>query len=187
MYILFSIISPVIEKITGGNLKITNEMDLDKYIEVSNNEMNKNEEYMMKNKENINNIYIDKIKMDISEKIENKGYKLKNIDVNCNEKYEISKINVEIKEKIEEKNKEKEQNKENKKEETMKEINCKIEEVELIQINNEEKNKKKGEKEGKDYEKIDKDKIISDKEKTYLKKYLSNTYNVNIKNIFINE
>ena len=175
MYILFSIISPVINKLTGKNLRITDEIDLDKYIEVSNNKIFSNEEYMKKNEENINNIYIGKIKVEIGEKIENKGYIIKSIDVASNEGYEINKINM----KIDKKQKDIEQNKKNKEgKEISKEINCSIEEIKIVEINNKNEDIKNKEEE---------EKAISDKEINYLKKYLSENYNISIKNIFINE
>ena len=90
IYILFSIISPVISKMTGKTLQVSDILELDKYIEnVENNNL-----YGTLDKDNTNNIkeiYINSLKNDIKYKIEAKGYTVGNVEleVQKNEEYTL--------------------------------------------------------------------------------------------------
>ena len=73
VYILFSIISPVISKITGKGFNISEELNLEEfYTEVDSkaiyNSLDKN------NSNNIMDIYVSNLKSDIISKLKNKGY-----------------------------------------------------------------------------------------------------------------
>ena len=64
IYILFTIVSPIITKVTGNNFNISEELNLDKFYEEADsksiyNELNEN------NSDNIKNIYIANLKTDI--------------------------------------------------------------------------------------------------------------------------
>lgn len=141
VYILFSIISPVITKITGKDFNISEEFNLDKfYAEADSksiyNELNSN------NSNNIMDIYITNLKADITAKLKNKGYEVIdcNIEIKDEETYEISSLNLSLK-KINE-------NDNNKSESSNNNINKveKVEEINEISINIEENNKEDNEK-----------------------------------------
>ena len=82
VYILFSIVSPVISKITGSNLSISNILDLEEYIEASSSNLeNHYSSFDNSNTSQIRNIYITNLKNDIKEKISNKGYNAEKIEL----------------------------------------------------------------------------------------------------------
>jgi len=161
VYILFNIVAPVINKVTNNSLDITELIDLEAYskeVEIGNKiTQNINED----NTYNIKELYVTNLKKDIKNKIEDKGYKVNNIDIDIenNEEYTIKKIYLKI----------------SKQEENKKEVTSNIEPIEEINI--------KVEKEEKTNEE---NKSLPEKEKKELKEYLSQTYSVNIENININ-
>ena len=63
VYILFSIISPVITKITGNNFNISEAFNLDEYIETSKNSGNIQNQLSNQNETQIKNIYIKKVNL----------------------------------------------------------------------------------------------------------------------------
>jgi len=162
VYILFNIVAPVINKVTNNSLDITELIDLEAYskeVEIGNKiTQNINED----NTYNIKELYVTNLKKDIKNKIEDKGYKVNNIDIDIenNEEYTIKKIYLKI----------------SKQEENKKEVTSNIEPIEEINI--------KVEKEEKTNEE---NKSLPEKEKKELKEYLSQTYSVNIENININK
>lgn len=168
VYILFSIISPVITKITGNEFRVSDVFDLDKYIEASNN--NVKEDLNESQANQIQQLYKDKLKNDIKEKIESKGYDVSsvNLEVANDENYTLKSITINVTKKDES------QNTENN------EIN-QVEIVEKVEINlqgNSVKNNESNEKENENK--------ISDKEKEELKEYISGVYEIDEKNININ-
>ena len=95
IYILFTIVSPIITKVTGNNFNISEELNLDKFYEEADsksiyNELNEN------NSDNIKNIYIANLKTDIESKLKNKNYYVVSceIEIENEETYEISKVNL---------------------------------------------------------------------------------------------
>ena len=161
VYILFSIISPVINKVTGKNFSVTNILDLNEYMQASssktNEDLNENQEQQIKN------IYEINLKNDIKEKIKAKGYEVTNISLNIenDSKYTLNKINIALK-------KVKEENKINAN--TIQVVN----EIEIQVGNNKEKLNSKEDEE------------VSAKEKNEIKQYLSGIYNINEQDININ-
>ena len=166
IYVLFSIINPVISKVTGNGLEIS-DIDYSQYfddtIEISSNEFEEN------NSKLITQAYIDNIENDIKSKIGQKGYKVINCKINIiedenSENYgKITNITLELNG-IEEKS-----------ENTETSNNIQIENVE-ININN-----------SKNEQGIDaKENTIQDKEIKIIKEYLSNEYSVDEKFININ-
>lgn len=105
LYILFSIISPFIENSSKINL---NNIDLDSYTENTKTASSKVEEVDQTSMDNrINEIYKEELQNDITQKIEEKGYKVETCKVvaNISEKNsEIEKITVKINGKINEEN-----------------------------------------------------------------------------------
>lgn len=171
IYVLFTIISPVITKITGSGLEFEN-FDYSQYfddaIEISSN-IN---EFDESNSKLIKQAYIDNIENDIKSKIKQKGYKVTSLKISIiedqdSEKYgTITNITLKLDEIIGES-----QNKESSN-------NINIEEVE-INVNN--TNEKDEQKEESKKSKLSNNEIMS------LKEYLSNEYSLEEKFININQ
>ena len=77
IYILFSIISPVITKFTGSNFNLTNIFDLNEYMQASSNGIEQN--LNGSQEKQIRNIYETNLKKDIKEKLKTKGYEVNKI------------------------------------------------------------------------------------------------------------
>lgn len=161
VYILFTIISPVITKFTGKTLAVSDILELDSYVneikqkEVSQNLLAEN------NSSSIKDIYTANLKSDIKNKLKQKGYSANNIvlTVGDDENYTLNKIELDIK-------KIKEDKQEANEIEAVNKIN--------ITISNSvvEKNNNKS--------------SISDKEKEKIKQYLSSVYEIDEKDILVN-
>ena len=157
VYILFSIVSPVITKVTGSEFRVSDIYDINSYIEAS---TKSTQDYAEINKENqIKQIYETNLKKDMKQKIEEKGYKVKSIflELANDEQYTLKKINISLSLK--------EQNTE---ENDVKIVN----EIQISVANNNE------DQTG--------DVKISYKEQENLKTYLSSVYNLDKKDININ-
>lgn len=157
VYILFSIISPVITKVTGSEFRVSDIYDINSYIEAS---TKSTQDYAEINKENqIKQIYETNLKKDMKQKIEEKGYKVKSIflELANDEQYTLKKINISL----------------SLKEQNTEENDVKI--VNEIQISVADNN-----------ENQTGDVKISYKEQENLKTYLSSVYNLDKKDININ-
>lgn len=185
VYILFSIISPVISKITGKNFNLSEEFNLDKFYEEADsksiyNDLNSN------NSSNILDIYITNLRSDITAKLKNKGYEVTTceIEIKDEETYEIKSLELSLK-KIsennsnEEKKSSSESNKVEKIEE-VNEINIKIGESNNKTQNSESVNNEVNNSGNKGY-KSD----LTTYEKNQVKEYLETTYAINKNNISI--
>lgn len=161
VYILFTIISPVITKFAGKTLAVSDIFELDLYVneikqkEVSQNLLAEN------NSSSIKDIYTANLKSDIKNKLKQKGYNANNIvlTVGDDENYTLNKIELDI--------------------EKIKEDKQEVNEIEAVNkiditISNTvvEKNNNKS--------------SISDKEKEKIKQYLSSVYEIDEKNILVN-
>lgn len=99
VYILFSIISPVITKVTGSEFRVSDIYDINSYIEAS---TKSTQDYAEINKENqIKQIYETNLKKDMKQKIEEKGYKVKSIflELTNDEQYTLKKNKYKFKSK----------------------------------------------------------------------------------------
>ncbi len=187
VYILFSIISPVISKITGKGFNISEELNLEEfYTEVDSkaiyNSLDKN------NSNNIMDIYISNLKSDIISKLKNKGYETIECDVKIKneETYEIETLSLNLK-KIKSNNADTEEENNNEDVEKVKGVNDVN--IEINGSNNKDnniendndKNNSKNNTNNKDY-KSD----LTVYEKNKVKEYLETTYEINKKNININ-
>lgn len=161
VYILFTIISPVITKFTGKTLAVSDILELDSYVneikqkEVSQNLLAEN------NSSSIKDIYTANLKSDIKNKLKQKGYSANNIvlTVGDDKNYALNKIEIDI--------------------EKIKEAKQEVNEIEAVNkinitISNTvvEKNNNKS--------------SISDKEKEKIKQYLSSVYEIDEKDILVN-
>ena len=160
IYILFTIVSPVITKITNKEFKLSDIIDLDEYIEAASSDITYNE-LEKSNNENIKEVYIASLKSDIEGKIANKGYNADSIEVEVqdNDEYTINSITISVS-KLDEK-----------------EENNNIEIVNEVEINVSTSTEKSKENEKEE---------LSKKEKEELKEYLSSVYELPEDNIIIN-
>lgn len=161
VYILFTIISPVITKFTGKTLAVSDILELDSYVneikqkEVSQNLLAEN------NSSSIKDIYTANLKSDIKNKLKQKGYSANNIvlTVGDDKNYTLNKIELDI-EKI------KEDKQEVNEIEAVNKINITISNTVVKKNNNKSS--------------------ISDKEKEKIKQYLSSVYEIDEKDILVN-
>ena len=156
VYILFSIVSPVITKVTGNEFRVSDIYDINTYIEVSAKSSQENIENNQQNQ--IKQVYITNLKNDMKQKIQEKGYSVKSLtlEISNDEQYTLKKIFAQVS---------KRKNEENDEVKGVNEIN--------ITISNTTEN-------------IEEDISISTKEQNDLKAYLSGIYNLEKKNININ-
>lgn len=156
VYILFSIVSPVITKVTGNEFRVSDIYDINTYIEVSTKSSQENIENSQQNQ--IKQVYITNLKNDMKQKIQEKGYSVKSLtlEISNDEQYTLKKIFAQVT---------KRKNEENNEVKGVNEIN--------ITISNTTEN-------------IEEDISISTKEQNDLKAYLSGIYNLEEKNININ-
>ena len=187
VYILFSIISPVISKITGKGFNISEELNLEEfYTEVDSkaiyNSLDKN------NSNNIMDIYVSNLKSDIISKLKNKGYETIECEVKIKneETYEIEALNLNLK-KIKSNNADTEEENNNEDVEKVKGVNDVN--IEINGSNNKDnnieddndKNNSKNNTNNKDY-----NSDLTVYEKNKVKEYLETTYEINKKSININ-
>ena len=156
VYILFSIVSPVITKVTGNEFRVSDIYDINTYIEASAKSSQENIENSQQNQ--IKQVYITNLKNDMKQKIQEKGYSVKSLtlEISNDEQYTLKKIFAQVSKK---------KNEENNEVKGVNEIN--------ITISNTTEDKE---------EYIS----ISTKEQNDLKAYLSGIYNLEEKNININ-
>lgn len=182
VYILFSMISPVITKLTGTNFKLSDILDIEEYMEVSTT--NAYEDLNQNQDQQIRDIYLNSLKNDMKEKIIAKGYEVISIDLEIenNESYTLQKITLDLKKGEEDKSQQESENQEEQNHEVGNVSVEPIESVNEIQIStkNTQQNTKIQEQEK------NKKEELSSKEKNELKKYLSSVYEIEEKNININ-
>lgn len=186
VYILFSIVSPVISKVTGTSFQVSDIFNIDEYIEASSSNTYQNLEQSQE--EQIKEIYISSLKSDMKEKIENKGYTVVDIilEVADNEEYTLNKITLDLK---------KQENNSTQEEKANNSIseNTNIQSTEASTINSiQEVNEinitigNKDSANGTKSEEKTKNETLSSKEQNELKEYLSGVYEIEKQNININ-
>lgn len=105
VYITFTMISPIITKVTGNNF----ELDVSKYEDLFNsNSMQGANEITSINNQSIENLYLNTIKTDIKTELDKEGYESKKINITAdinveNEEAKIYKIDIEVTKKQNEK------------------------------------------------------------------------------------
>ena len=105
IYVLFTIVSPIITKFTGKEIEVSDALELDTYVEEAKKAAETHNTIESENDNNIMSIYKTGIKEDMTAKIEAKGYKVNNIEIEIanDDSYSILSINADI-EKIDETN-----------------------------------------------------------------------------------
>ena len=181
VYVLFTIITPIINKFTGEKIDISDILDLDTYIAEVNAGVKMQNTIQDNNQSSIMGMYSSGIKDDIKAKIEAKGYIVNDVDIDIadDESYIIERIVLDLE-------------KEGKKEEADNNIDAKnsgneenkVEEVEIVNkveislVSNAEEDKVENENNKKNE--------LSNSEKNELKEYLSGVYEVDEDKITIN-
>lgn len=166
IYILFTIIAPVIGKVSKKDIDINDILNTQKYEqEISKNNNDIYKKFESNNSRTIKDIYVSNLETDIKSKLKDKGYEVTNtyIKVKNDKNYSIDKISVDVVKK--------ENSKQNEKEN-------KNESIENISINIQISNDKNSEE--------SKTVSLNETEKQNIKKYLSDTYQLEETNIKIN-
>lgn len=176
IYVLFTIVSPVISKISGKEIKLSDFLDIEEYIQDAETSAEVQQKMESQTEDSILNIYIDGLKNDMKAKIESKGYKVNNIEISLinDENYEIQEIQLDL-----EKN-----SLENLQETNNSELENKIVSIENVKINNINSTKKS--ENTKENQPNNEKEELSMVEKQELIKYLSEVYEVDTGNIKIN-
>lgn len=181
IYILFSIVSPVISKLTGNDFRVSDIFDLDEYIEASKNSSSLQNQISNQNENQVKDIYLSSMKSDIKEKIENRGYVVNNVDLEIedNEQYTLKKLTLQVSKATDNE----EVNNNSQIVEAINEVKIEIGEV----GNNTTSNTSNIENSNSNATSSNKSKNLSSQDKKELKEYLSNVYEISTQNIFINE
>lgn len=157
IYILFSIISPVVNKFANQDINANEIFNLDKYEEKMGNSNNSIlQKIESNNNRTVKDIYVSNLEVDIKAKLKDKGYEVTSMYINAkdDENYTIEKISMTIKK--------------NEKKETRNEIT-----IGTITINKSKNNTVTDEE-------------ISRQNKQEIKEYLAKTYDISEKIMDIN-
>lgn len=167
IYILFVIVTPVINKFSKQSIDVSSVIDYEFEGEIKQVSSSNLEE---RNNLNIKSMYEMNLKSDIKNKIQGKGFVVDNVKVEIldDDEYTINKIDVAISGEKQEEEKKENQSKKN--------VVTIVDNIEKITIDLSKQNR--NEKEEKKY-------TISTKNANNLKEYLSSIYSVNTKNIEI--
>ena len=182
IYIVFTIVSPVITKFTGENISVSEELELDKYVQEAESSVATGNAINADNQNNIMSMYISGLKEDIAAKLKTKEYEVSNIEVEIadTENYTINSISLQAVRLQEDK--------ETDEPETQESVNTvkKIESVEKVDIDldNSKTNEEHSNTENDTTEKTEEK--LSNKEIKEIKEYLSSVYEVREDNITIN-
>ena len=186
IYVVFSIVTPVINKFTGKEVSVSDALDLGEYMKNSYDSLEIQNTMIEDNDNNIMEIYSSGIKSDIKAKIEGKGYEVNSVDIQIanDETYEITGIQVQVRKREESRNKD-ELNSNNNVEP--------VQEVEHIEIGNikvdggnlQDSRNSSNNLENNSEEQQNEETNVSNKEKQELAEYLSTVYEVNIQDIQI--
>ena len=98
VYIIFNIISPIINKFTGNELDFTSIIDINKYEEEMATYEVDTKKLEQNNSSTIKEVYILNLKKDMKSKIEDKGYRVNGIyiELKGTEEYEVIRLNLNI-------------------------------------------------------------------------------------------
>mgnify|MGYP002542868540 FL=1 len=179
VYILFTIISPVVSKFTGKSIAVSDIIDLNQYISDFKEKEKIQNSLQEDSSANIRDIYIGNLKSDIQNKLKIKGYNTTKIelDVGYDDNYTLNKISLTVA-KIKEK-----ENSENKEENNIN--STVISSVNDININVSNQNINNNVQDNASSNNTKSNLSSSDKKK--IKEYLSEVYEINERSILINE
>ena len=179
VYILFTIISPVVSKFTGKSIAVSDIIDLNQYISDFKEKEKIKNSLQEDSSANSRDIYIGNLKSDIQNKLKIKGYNTTKIelDVGYDDNYTLNKISLTVA-KIKEK-----ENSENKEENNIN--STVISSVNDININVSNQNINNNVQDNASSNNTKSNLSSSDKKK--IKEYLSEVYEINERSILINE
>lgn len=98
MYILFTIVSPIIKKLGGKDINL-NTINIEKYEQqISKSDNTISRKFEDNNTRSIKDIYVSNLKADISAKLKEKGYEIdiSDIQIKDDENYTIEKITLKL-------------------------------------------------------------------------------------------
>ena len=98
MYILFTIVSPIIKKVGGKDIDL-NTINIEKYEQqISKSDNTISRKFEDNNTRSIKDIYVSNLKADISAKLKEKGYEIDTSDIQIkdDENYTIEKITLKL-------------------------------------------------------------------------------------------
>ena len=98
MYILFTIVSPIIKKLGGKDINL-NTIDIEKYEQqISKSDNTISRKFEDNNTRSIKDIYVSNLKANISAKLKEKGYEIDTSDIQIkdDENYTIEKITLKL-------------------------------------------------------------------------------------------
>lgn len=165
VFILFTIISPIINKISSNK---NMDLNLEPYIDTP-TESTTATSVNLNNEDIVKRMYEENLKIDIKTKVNQKGYVIGqiNLEILDNDEYTLNKIYLKIIEKDEDKNQSIDSS-----------VTTIVENIENVKVNIGGSKKDSNES-------SDNKSIITETEKRKLKEYLSGVYEVNEKNILI--
>lgn len=171
VYILFTVISPILTKLSGRSLAVSDIIDLDKYIEEVEEKKIEQNKLKENNSSSIRDIYIGNLKADIQNKLKGKGYVVTNIelDVGYDDNYTLYQIKLNVNKEEDEKEKEN-YNDTSTNIEVVNEVNISI--LNVANETNKDINKEKKSN-------------LSNSDRNKIKEYLSSVYEISEKNILI--
>ena len=195
IYVLFTIISPVISEFTGNNINLADTFDIDTYIEEAKETTQVQNIVQNDNENNIQSIYISGLKDDMKAKIEAKGYMVESIDIEIanDDTYSISSISVQVNKNddVDDNDNDNDNDDDNSNSNNIEEIS-KIEKVEKINIDTNNKNDSEDNEENSNSlnntintSSSNEKNNLNNSEISDLKEYLSSVYEVNEENITI--
>ena len=171
IYVMFTIVNPIITKISGKEITVSEILELDEYISQAEESIKTQNEIEIENENNIMEIYVSGIKQDIKLNIEEKGYVVTNVDIEIEDtkNYKIKKIIVDAENIMKEENTD--EKNEIEKIEIINDITINISN-DIVQNNEQENSNNKN--------------LLSFTQKQELKEYLNQTYEIDKNNIIIN-
>ena len=171
IYVMFTIVNPIITKISGKEITVSDILELDEYISQAEENIKNQNEIEIENENNIMEIYVSGIKQDIKLNVEEKGYVVTNVDIEIedNKNYKIKKIIVNAENIMKEENND-EKNEVNKIE-MVNDITINISN-DIVQNNKQENSNNKN--------------LLSFTQKEELKEYLNQRYEIDKNDIIIN-
>lgn len=191
IYIVFTIITPIINKFTGEEINVSDILELDDYIEEAKEFAKVQNAMQDDNESSIRSMYISGIKNDIKAKIETRGYIVNSVDLEVanDDTYTIKSIAIDAQKQNE--NTENTDSGNNEQTKTIEEVN----EIEKVEVridnqygnsNTEVKNNTTNNLEQDNNLQDTSNDRLSNKEKKELIEYLSGVYEVKRENISIN-
>ena len=186
IYVVFSIVTPVINKFTGKEVSVSDALDLGEYMKNSYDSLEIQNTMIEDNDNNIMEIYSSGIKSDIKAKIEGKGYEVSSVDIQIanDETYEITGIQVQVRKREESRNKD-ELNSNNNIEPVQEVEHIEVADIEVNSGNLQDSRNSSDNLENNSEEQQNEETNVSNKEKQELAEYLSTVYEVNTQNIEI--